>query len=99
MGERSGPIIQFEERPGIVDLGYGHPDRSSLPVAGWARATERALRKYGWEALTYGSMNGPSPLIDWLADRLGEIDGRAASPDEIFITAGASQALELVSGI
>lgn len=98
MSERSQPIVQFVERPGIIDLGYGHPDHSSLPVAAWTRATERALRKHGWSALTYGFAKGPGPLIDWLADRLGRIDGRAASADEIFITAGASQALELVSG-
>jgi 2-aminoadipate transaminase len=98
MGGQSRPIIQFVERPGIIDLGYGHPDHSSLPLERWTRATDRALRKHGWQALTYGCRNGPGPLIEWLVDRLGKIDGRAASPDETFITAGTSQALELVSG-
>ena len=98
MRERPWPIIQFEERPGLIDLGWGHPDHASLPWEAWTRATERTLRTYRWQALTYGFTNGPGPLIEWLADRHGDIDGRAAAPDEIFITAGASQAIDLVCG-
>jgi len=93
------PTIQYVARPGIIDLGWGHPEPSCLPVEAWAVATEAALRKYGWQSMTYGYANGPAPLVEWLAERLGRIDGRAPVPPEIFVTAGASQALELVSGV
>ena len=35
--------------------------------------------------------------MEWLCDRLGAVDARAPAPAEVFVTAGASQAIELVS--
>jgi len=92
-------LLQLVERPGLIDLGWGHPLRSVLPVESWAEAGVRALRTYSWQALTYGYAAGPAPLVEWLCDRLGRTDGRAPQPAEVFVTAGASQALELVSGV
>jgi 2-aminoadipate transaminase len=93
------PTIQFVERPGILDLGWGHPSPASLPIDAWGAATEAALRKHGWRALTYGYANGPATLVEWLVERLGLVDGRPPVHDEILVTSGASQALELVSGL
>jgi 2-aminoadipate transaminase len=92
-------LLQFVERPGLIDLGWGHPLRSALPVQSWTAAGEAALRAYSWRALTYGYAAGPAPLVEWICDRLGQTDGRAPQPAEVFVTAGASQALELVSGV
>jgi DNA-binding transcriptional MocR family regulator len=83
------PIIQFEDRP-LLDLGWGHPRADLLPGDGWARATGRALRAYGWQALTYGHVAGPAPLIEWLCERAGD-----TAPDQVFVTAGASHGLDL----
>lgn len=91
------PIVQYVHRPGLVDLGWGHPDPVLLPVEAWQRAMGAALRELGWQALTYGHAQGPGPLLAWLGQRLGEVDGRPPAPDEILITAGASQALDLVA--
>jgi DNA-binding transcriptional MocR family regulator len=91
--------IQFVARPGIVDLGWGHPDPESLPVVEWAAANAAALRRYGWTALTYGAGPGPAPLIDWLCARMAETDGRRPDPAEVFVTGGASQGLELVTSV
>ena len=85
-------IVQFEHRPGILDLGWGHPRPSLLPVEAWARAGSEALQEYGWQALTYGHAAGPAPLVDWIAAHVGD-----ASPEQTFVTAGASHALALVT--
>ncbi|WP_127508221.1 PLP-dependent aminotransferase family protein [Actinoplanes solisilvae] len=85
-------IVQFEHRPGILDLGWGHPRPSLLPVAEWAAAGSEALQAYGWQALTYGHSAGPAPLVDWLAAHVGD-----ASPEQTFVTAGASHGLALVT--
>jgi len=89
--------IQHVERPGIIDLGWGHPSPAALPVKAWRACQEEALRAYSWQALTYGYEAGPGPLVEWLCERLRHTDARAPSPEEVFVTAGASQALELVS--
>ena len=83
------PIVQFTERPGILDLGCGHPDPALLPVEQWLAAASAAARDYGWRALTYGTVAGPGPLIDWLSDHL--------DTTSFFITAGASHALALIT--
>jgi 2-aminoadipate transaminase len=85
------PIIQFTERPGILDLGYGHPSPALLPVEPWLAAAAETARTFGWQALTYGTVAGPGPLIEWLSDRL--------ATTSFFITAGASHALALVTGL
>jgi 2-aminoadipate transaminase len=91
--------IQCVDRPGMLDLGYGLPLPAALPVEDWRAATEEALRTYSWQALTYGYEAGPGPLVEWLCERLGQTDARAPVPAEVFVTAGASQAIELVSTV
>lgn len=84
------PILQFVARPGILDLGWGHPRPELLPVAEWQAATAATLEAAGWRVLTYGYAAGPGPLVEWLAARNG------TDPSGIFVTAGASQALALL---
>ena len=89
------PTIQFVGRPGILDLGWGHPHPEALPVAAWQAATEQTLREAGATALTYGHAAGPAGLRAWLAST---VDG-GDDPERVFVTAGASHALELVAGV
>ncbi|MDW8148325.1 MAG: PLP-dependent aminotransferase family protein [Roseiflexaceae bacterium] len=90
------PILQIVHRPGILDLSWGHPDPAVLPVAALRRATATVLERYGAEALTYGAERGPGPLIEWICTRLAHTDARAPEPTDVVITAGASQALDLL---
>lgn len=91
------PTVQFQGRDGIIDLGWGHPHPAALPVDAWTRASGRAMRRYGPAALTYGHAAGPGPLVEWLCDRLGRHDRLAPDPEQVFVTAGASHALDLVA--
>src|SRR5262245_42495588 len=90
------PIVQFVERPSIIDLGWGHPDPALLPTAVIGRACATALARFGADALQYGYCGGPGPLLKWLIARIGEHEGREPSPEEIMVTGGASSGLELV---
>lgn len=92
-------MIQFEARPGILDLGWGHPRPELLPVAEWASAGAQAAREFGWRQLTYGYATGPAPLLEWLSDRLCSLEGGGTSPDRTFVTAGASHGLALVAAL
>jgi len=87
------PLVQFVHRPGLVDLSWGHPRPALLPVEEWAQASAAAFRGYGSSALTYGFAAGPGPLVEWLAARL------RVPAEEFFVSAGASQALELVCAV
>jgi len=88
------PTLQFQSRPGLIDLAWGHPDPALLPVAALRAAAETALAHYGPEALAYGAPAGPGPLRAWLRDYLAQTEDRPLSGDEILITAGASEGLD-----
>lgn len=90
------PTLQIELRPGIIDLGWGHPPLDLLPVEQIQRAVAATLARYGAEALTYGHPAGPGALIEWLCEHTGRSEGRTPAPDELLITAGNSQALDQI---
>ena len=90
-------LTQFFAEPGAIDLAWGHPDPSLMPVAELRDATARALERYGPDALAYGNSWGPPPLREWICARLGETDGRAPTPAEVLITGGTSQGLDIAA--
>jgi len=90
------PDIQLARRCGVIEFGWGHPDLSLLPVAGMAQAAELALTRDGPHALSYGAEQGPGCLIEQLATWLTRRAGVAPRPEELFITGGVSQALDLL---
>jgi 2-aminoadipate transaminase len=90
------PDVQLFCRPGIVELSWGHPDPALLPVAGLLHATQVALERDGPLALSYGVEQGPGRLIEQLCTRLGRLEGVAPLPEQVMITGGASQALDML---
>ena len=89
------PDIQMALRPGVVEFGWGHPALALLPTDALAEAAGTAAQR-GPEMLAYGAAQGPGRLIEPLCARLGRIDPPAPEPEQVLITAGISQALELI---
>jgi len=89
--------LQFEGQNGLLDLGWGHPDPSLLPVRAWNTATTNTLTTFGWKALAYGNAAGPGPLIEWLQTHLEAERESGADGHDFFISAGASHALSLLT--
>lgn len=89
------PDIQMMLRPGVAEFGWGHPDLRLMPADALAQAAATALAR-GPEALAYGASQGPGRLIEPLCVRLGQIDPPVPEPEQVLITAGVSQALELI---
>ena len=90
------PTIQLVQRPGIVELGWGHPGPDLLPIEAIGRAAAGMLGRSGAEALTYGADQGPAALLAWLCERIGRTEGRVPAPSQIAITAGNSDALQQI---
>lgn len=90
-------LTQYEATPGVIDLAWGHPDPTLLPVEELREATRRAMDRHGPDILEYGSTAGSPPLIEFICERLAETDARAPRPAEVVITSGASQGLDLVA--
>ena len=90
------PQTQCDLRPGVLELAYGEPDPMLLPSGLIASAAACALREHGPGALAYGKRPGPLPLRRALAARIAEGESLEISEDELFVTGGSSQALDLI---
>jgi len=90
------PDVQRVLTPGRVDFAWGHPADDLLPVADLRAAAAEALGQDGALVLAYGASQGPGRLLTPLAARLARIEGRAIAPDNLLVTGGVSQALDLL---
>jgi 2-aminoadipate transaminase len=79
----------------------GHNDSELLPVDALVAAADAVLRREGATLATYGLNSGPQgyrPLREFLAAKLKRTAGIACTPDEILVTSGSLQALDLING-
>ena len=80
-----------------VDFRPGVPALDMFPREAWARALAQAARSLPQAALGYGEGAGDYRLRQETADYLYRSKGLRAAPEDVFITAGCSQTLGLVS--
>src|SRR4051812_30452219 len=80
----------------------GHNDADHLPVDSIIAAATAVLAREGSTLATYGLESGPlgyHPLRAFLVEKLKRHAGISCSADEILITSGSLQAIDLVNGI
>jgi 2-aminoadipate transaminase len=80
----------------------GHNDADCLPLDALVKAANDVLTREGKTLATYGLSSGPlgyRPLREFLAQKLKRNAGISCTADEILITSGSLQALDLVNGI
>ena len=70
-------------------------DHRTFPIDDFRRSLNQVLVNIGPQVLCYGSYQGELPLRQDIAQRL-QIHGVSIIPDEILITNGAQQAIELI---
>jgi len=84
-----------EAGPGSIDFGSLTADPDLCPADDFRRAVRRVLLDDGRRLLDYGDPAGFRPLRETLARRL-RAHGVSVSADEVLLTQGAQQALDLV---
>ncbi|HTH36064.1 MAG TPA: PLP-dependent aminotransferase family protein [Xanthobacteraceae bacterium] len=80
----------------------GHNDAAHVPVADLVKAANDVLTREGATLATYGLESGSlgyRPLREFLAQKLMRTAGIVCDADQILITSGSLQALDLVNGI
>ena len=88
-------LLKLTERSDILSFAGGLPAPEAFPVAEVDVACHRVVRDHGAAALQYGPTEGFLPLRELLAEHM-ERQGVPASPDDVIITTGSQQALDLV---
>ncbi len=82
------------------DFTGGNNDPDALPLEGLVAAADAVLRREGRTLSTYGMSSGPQgyrALRDFLVGKLKRDAGISCAADDILITSGSLQALDLVN--
>ena len=85
------------EYAGAPPFQTGTPALREFPFELWARLTSRLLQSRPVELLAYGEPGGYRPLREAIAAYLGAARAVRCTPDQIIVTAGAQQAMDLVA--
>lgn len=88
-------ILKVTEKPGIISFAGGLPSPKTFPVEAFAAACEAVLRTDGRAALQYASSEGLPALRERIAGQLPW----DVSPDQVLITTGSQQGLDLVAKV
>jgi 2-aminoadipate transaminase len=95
------PAVKWNGFPKYNFVG-GHNDAEHVPVERLTAAATAVLTREGATLATYGLNSGPlgyRPLREFLAAKLKRDAGIACASDEILITSGSLQAIDLVNGL
>ena len=91
-------LFAAADRPDVISLSGGMPDVRRVPREAVQRAVRDAMRHDGAAALQYGSSEGSVALRGTVADLMAE-SGARLDEDDIVLTAGAQQALDLLARV
>lgn len=89
-------ITQTIPNPTLIDLGIGQPALDVLPLGYIQQATAAWLAENDPQPLAYGLEQGNGYLRHALADWLSGEYGSPVTAEALFISSGASQALDLI---
>jgi 2-aminoadipate transaminase len=82
--------------PDIISLAGGLPAAELYPVEEIRQASDRALTRWGSQALEYGPVEGFPALRLAIAERMSQATGGTFKADNVLITSGAAQGLDLI---
>ena len=95
------PAVKWNGFPKYNFIG-GHNDAKNVPVDALIEAATAVLKREGVTLAPYGLNSGPlgyKPLREFLAGKLKGHAGIECSPDEILITSGSMQGLDLINSL
>ncbi len=92
-------ILKLTEKPEIISFAGGLPAPELFPVEGIIEACVSVLKEDGPAALQYSATEGYAPLRAWIAARLNNTRGTSLDADNILITCGSQQALDLTGKV
>jgi DNA-binding transcriptional MocR family regulator len=91
-------LFAVAARPEIVSLAGGMPYISALPLDAVGDMAGQLVAQRGPVALQYGSAQGDPSLREGICEVMA-LEGIRAHPDEVVVTAGSQQALDLITRI
>jgi GntR family transcriptional regulator / MocR family aminotransferase len=109
---RSAPVVAAAARAAVArrepepiepaaryDLTPTTPDVTLFPLRRWLAVAHRVAREVGPATLDYRDSHGERALREALADHLGRTRGVIADPDQIVVTQGTAQSIDLLTRV
>jgi len=91
-------LLKVTEQPDMISFGGGFPAPDVFPVEEFRRACNHVLDRMGPESLQYSGTDGYSPLRQMISRHTVKL-GINVDIDNILITSGSQQALDLLGKI
>ncbi|HSK27715.1 MAG TPA: PLP-dependent aminotransferase family protein [Jiangellales bacterium] len=91
-------LFSVASRPEVVSLAGGMPDISGLPLDVVGSLVQDLVAERGQVALQYGSGQGDPRLREQIVEVMRPV-GIEAHPDDVTVTVGSQQALDLVTRV
>ena len=91
-------LFAVASRPEVVSLAGGMPYTTALPLDAIGKLLGDLMSTRGAQALQYGSGQG-DPVLRELICEVMAVEGITASPDDVVVTVGSQQGLDLVTRV
>lgn len=92
-------ILKLTQRPGMISFAGGLPAADLFPVREMEEVTAAVLAHKGHRALQYSPTEGDPRLRELIAERMGRVQKTSFGPDDILITTGSQQGIDLTGRI
>ncbi|UCF88007.1 MAG: PLP-dependent aminotransferase family protein [bacterium] len=92
-------ILKVAGQPDVISFAGGLPHPGLFPLKELGAAMERILEERGPESFQYGPSEGFGPLREWVCQRYRRRMGLDITPENVLITTGSQQALDLVGKV
>ena len=91
-------LLKLTAKPNIISFAGGLPNPKAFPIEEIREIVDEVLTDYGTVALQYGATEGVTQFRDWLKEDYAKL-GEFHDGDELVITNGSQQALDLLGKI
>ena len=96
VGEGIASVLALLGRPDVISFAGGFPDPATFPRERISSLLEEFVAAGELSAFQYAPTRGLGGPLEAFADRLEALQGRRPADDELLITSGAIEALELI---
>ena len=91
-------LLKLSEQPDVISFAGGLPAAEVFPIEEFRQACDKVIRDHGAQALQYGTTEGFLSLREMIARHTSRY-GIEINVDNILITSGSQQALEMIGKI
>ncbi|MEK5232382.1 PLP-dependent aminotransferase family protein [Lysinibacillus sp. FSL K6-0232] len=92
-------ILKVTDAEDVISFAGGLPNPISFPVDALKASVDHAITANGSRVFQYASTQGYAPLREYIATKYQQLHGLDVHADDVLITTGSQQALELISKV